>query len=58
MNFISINELMSRITRHPLLEDLNLETVIEYTVDFMKIIGMPREFLEKTDIIDVKQHRA
>ena len=58
MNFISINELMSRLTRHPLLQDLNLETVIEYTVDFMRIIGMPRQFLEKTEVIDVKQHRA
>lgn len=58
MKYISIKVIMDRLTRHPLLEDLPLETVVDYAVDFMKIVGAPSSFLEKTAEICIKNYRG
>lgn len=44
---------MDRLTRHPLLQDIPFETVVDYTVDFIRIVGTPPSFLDKTAIIDI-----
>ena len=44
--------------RHPLMRDISLETAVDYTVDFMKIVGVPSMFMEKTEIVEVKNYRA
>ena len=31
----SIKTIMSKLYRHPLLKDVPLETVVDYTIDFM-----------------------
>ncbi len=49
---------MDRITRHPLLQDIPYETVIDYATDFIKIVGTPPSFLEKTAIIDIHKYRG
>lgn len=40
------------------MQDLSLETAVDYTVDFMRIVGMPRMFTEKVTTIQVKDYRA
>ena len=49
---------MDKITRHPLLQDIPFETVIDYTVDFIRIVGTPPSFIEKTAYIDIKDYRG
>lgn len=49
---------MDRLTRHPLLQDITFETVIDYAVEFIKIVGMPREFVDKTAVINIHQYRG
>lgn len=49
---------MDRLTRHPLLEDIPFETVVDYAVDFIRIVGTPRSFLEKTAEIEIKDYRG
>lgn len=49
---------MDRLTRHPLLEGIPFETVIDYAVDFIKIVGTPPSFIEKTSIITIKDYRG
>lgn len=49
---------MDRLTRHPLLQDIPFETVVDYTVDFIRIVGTPPSFLDKTTIIDIVDYRG
>lgn len=49
---------MDRLTRHPLLEDTPFETVVDYAVEFIRIVGTPPAFLDKTQIIQIKEYRG
>lgn len=57
-NFINIKEVLSRILRHPLLQSLDLETAIQYTIDFFGIMGLPKTYLDKYEIVDIKEYRG
>lgn len=56
--FVNIREILSRLLRHPLLQDVNLEQVIQYTVDFIGIFGLPKMYLDKEVILTIKDYRA
>lgn len=58
LNYISINEIMSRLLRHPLLNDLTLEQVVQYTLDFIGVWGMPKMYLDKQEIVHIENFRA
>lgn len=49
---------MDKLTRHPLLQDIPFETVVDYAVDFIRIVGTPPSFLDKTAIIDIVDYRG
>lgn len=49
---------MDKLTRHPLLQDISFETVVDYAVDFIRIVGTPPSFTEKTIDIDIKEYRG
>ena len=57
-NYINIREILSRILRHPLLRDLDLETAIQYTIDFFGVMGLPNTYLDKYEIIDINEYRG
>lgn len=57
-NYISIREVLSRVLRHPLLQDVNLETAIQYTVDFFGIFGLPNTYIDKVEIIEIENYRG
>lgn len=54
----NIKDLVSRIRRHPLLQEIPFETVIDYLVDFIQIVGVPELYEEKTVVLDVKDYRT
>lgn len=56
--YINIREILSRILRHPLLQDLNLETAIQYTVDFFGIIGLPSTYIDKVATVEINNFRG
>ena len=56
--YTNIRVVLDKILRHPLLQDLTLETAVDYTIDFMRIVGMPRMFTEKVETIAVKDYKA
>lgn len=58
MEYISAEKVMDRITRHPLLEDMPYEIVIDYIEDFMRKMGVPNSFLDKTAIIHIDEYRG
>ena len=40
------------------MQDLSLETAVDYTIDFMRIVGTPRMFTEKVVRIPIDKYRA
>lgn len=56
--YTNIRLILDKTLKHPLMQDLSFETVVDYTVDFMRIVGVPNMFLEKTVVIEVSNYRA
>lgn len=56
--YTNIRIILDKILRHPLLQDLSLETAVDYTIDFMRLVGSPTIFTEKTEVLDVDHYRA
>jgi hypothetical protein len=57
-NFISIKEILSRLLRHPLLQDITLEQVIQHTVDFVGKFVLSKLYITKEEVLKVEQYRA
>lgn len=57
-NYISIKEVLDNLLDNPLLQDLTLERVIQYTIDFIRKMGIPKIYLEKTIELQVQDYRA
>lgn len=58
VRYINIQEILSRLLRHPMLQKLNLETAIQYTVDFIGIFGLPEMYEDKEVIIEIENFRG
>lgn len=58
MNYINIKQIMDKLTRHPLLQDIPFETVIDYSVEFIRLLGVPASFIDKTKEISIKDYRG
>lgn len=56
--YINIRQILDNLLHHPLLQDLSFERAINYAVDFIRIIGCPRIFNEKTVKLKVENYRA
>lgn len=49
----NIRRILDRIMRHPMMRDIPFETAVEYTVDFIGLLGTPALYDEKTAVIPV-----
>ena len=58
VNFINIREILSRVTRHPLMSDMGLESAIQYTLDFIAAMGLPKIYVDKVADVDIENYRA
>lgn len=58
MNFIDINVLIDRVKRHPMLQDVPMESIIDYAIDFIRIVGTPPAFFDKTAVIEIEDYRG
>lgn len=54
----NIRLVIDRLKRHPLLQDVSEEDIVDYTVDFLNIMGCPELFIEKVDTLEVENYRA
>lgn len=57
-SYTNIRVILDKVLRHPLLQDITLETAIDYTIDFMRIVGVPSMFTEKTTTIIIDKYKA
>lgn len=58
ITYTNIREIASRLLRHPLMVDLTLEAIIQYTVDFIGIVGFPAIYYDKVESVEIKNYRA
>lgn len=58
IQYTTIQELLARLTLHPLLADLTMEQVVRYTMDFVRICGMPQLFMDKEIEVEVEEYKA
>lgn len=56
--YTNIGIIMDRISRHPMLKDIPFETMVDYTIDFIQIVGCPAMFEEKTAVLHIEDYRA
>lgn len=56
--YTSIKNLLDRLTRHPMLKDISLESVVQYTIDFIAIFGLPKLYINKEATIQIKDYRG
>lgn len=56
--YISIKVLLDNILDHPLLKDVSFERAVNYTINFIRIVGMPKAFNEKTELIEIEDYRG
>ena len=56
--YVSIKLIMDKLLRHPMLQGLSLEAAVDYAVDFMRIVGCPAIFTEKTKIIPIECYKG
>lgn len=54
----SIKDLMSRLSRNPLLNDLNESDIASYIADTIKFIQAPMAYLEKVAEINIEDYRG
>lgn len=54
----SIKRIADRVMRHPLMRNITFETIIDFTLDFIGIVGCPSIFEEKTTVLHVQDWRA
>ena len=56
--YISIKQILDDLLAHPLLRDLSLERAVDHAIHFMRIVGMPKMFLEKVVKVPLREYRA
>lgn len=57
-NWVSIRTVLDRLLRHPMLQDVTLEAVVQYTVDFIQIAGCPMQYIDKDAEVEIKDYRS
>lgn len=56
--YINIRQVLDDLLHHPLLQDLTFERAVNYSVEFIRIVGCPRVFEEKTAPIKIENYRG
>lgn len=58
IRYISLKQIMDDVLDHPLLRDVSFERAVNHAVHFIRIVGMPKAFNEKTELVTVENYRG
>lgn len=58
IEYIKIKEVLSRVLRHPLLQEFTLEQAIQYVIDFIGIFGFPKLYKDKEAVVHIHDYRG
>lgn len=56
--YISLKQILDNLLDHPMLREVSFERAVNYTQSFMRIVGCPKIFEEKTVIIEIEDYRG
>ena len=56
--YTNIRLILDKLLRNPLMADVSFETAVDYTIELIRLIGMPNVFIEKVVGLGVKDYRA
>lgn len=56
--YISLKTIVDKALRHPLMTGISFEAIIDYCVDFMRIVKCPNIFQEKYTTFEIKDYRS
>ena len=56
--YISLKQILDDVLDHPLLKDVSFERAVNHAVHFIRIVGMPRAFNEKTELVEIDNYRG
>lgn len=56
--YISLKQILDNLLDHPMLREVSFERAVNYTQSFMRIVGCPKIFEEKTAIIEIEDYRG
>ena len=57
-NYISLKVIADKILRHPMMAGISFEAIIDYTVDFMRIVQCGEFFEEKCIVIPIEKYKG
>jgi hypothetical protein len=57
-NYISLKTIVDKVLRHPLMAGISFETIIDYTVDFLRIVKHYAFFENKTTTITIEKYKG
>lgn len=58
VDYISIREVLARVARNPLLANIDLETGVQYTLDFFGLLGVPNLYIQKHAEVPIEEYRG
>lgn len=58
IEYINIGEILSRVLRHPLLQDFTQEQAIQYVIDFIGIFGFPELYEHKEADVEICDYKG
>lgn len=56
--YVSVRLILDKLLRHPLLQTLTFETAVDYTVDFLRIVGCPDMYEDRLAQLELSKYRA
>lgn len=56
--WINIKVILDRLLRHPLLQELQIESAVQYLVDFLGIMGLPTTYIDTIEEVSIKEYRG
>lgn len=57
-NYISVKTIADKLLRHPMMAGISFEAIIDYTVDFMRIVQCCNFFVEKCQHLTIEDYRC
>lgn len=58
IRYISLKQVLDDVLDHPLLKDVSFERAVNHTVHFIRKVGMPKAFNEKTELVTIENYRG
>lgn len=56
--YTTIEVLIDRLMRHPLMQDVSEESIVDYVIEFLRLTKVPANFCDKVEELEVRDYMA